>query len=182
MPLKKCIIPREYLDNSVPPGFLDDVCLLPTFYQPETEQLKWATHQNIRKSIYFQAFRDIKYCEFKRLSKLKSSYPDATFQLGEVVKAEEAYFDKLIDKLTTREIERGGKLIDVYIMNVNRFKTDEYNEKDAVSMEKALLDVGKYKMKVFHMDDDEFRCNVYPQNMLDFMRHRWYTRRWFRLM
>ena len=43
------------------------MCLLPSFYQPETEALRWATHNNIRKTLWFTVFRRIKFVEFKRL-------------------------------------------------------------------------------------------------------------------
>ena len=83
-------IPAHLDDPSLPPGFLDDVCLLPSFYQPETNDLRWATHQNIRRSLYFAAFRDIKYCEFRRMQK---GYPDGNFQLGAVEKTDEGWLD-----------------------------------------------------------------------------------------
>ena len=73
------IIPKRYDDPTLPPGFLDHCCLLPSFYQPETDELRWATHQNIRRTLFFAVFRDIKYCEFKRLKSLQGKYPDANF-------------------------------------------------------------------------------------------------------
>ncbi len=50
-------------------GFADQpgICLTPSFYMPETEDLRWATHNGIRKTLFFAAFRNIKYVEFKRL-------------------------------------------------------------------------------------------------------------------
>ena len=50
-------------------GFLDQsgICLLPSFYMPETETLKWSTHNGIRKTLFFSAFRNVKYIEYKRL-------------------------------------------------------------------------------------------------------------------
>merc|ERR1712153_108344 len=60
-------IPAHLNDPSLPPGFLDDVCLLPSFYQPETNDLRWGTHQNVRRSLFFSIFRDVKYVEYKRM-------------------------------------------------------------------------------------------------------------------
>jgi len=35
---------------------------------------------------------------------------------------------------------------------------------------------GYYRVKVYHMDDEEFRCKVYPQSWLDTARYLWHTR------
>ena len=80
----------------LPDGFLNapGMCLLPTFYQPETEELRWATHLNIRKTLFFQVFRNIKYCEFKHLK----SEDDDFFELDKVDPNEsEGTLDKLIE-------------------------------------------------------------------------------------
>ena len=36
--------------------------------------------------------------------------------------------------------------------------------------------VGLYKIKIYHMDDDEFRGKVYPFNFIDFLRYKWFTK------
>ena len=94
-------MPAKFNDGSIPKGFLDDVLLLPSFYQPETEELRWATHANIVKSMFYTLWRDIKWCEFKRLNS------GGTFQLGEIIKDHETWFDKWY----TSEETRRGKLI-----------------------------------------------------------------------
>ena len=71
------IIPPEYADESLPSGFLEDQIILPSFYQPETDALRWATHQNIRRTLFYSLFRDIKYCEYKRVK-------SGNFQMGEI--------------------------------------------------------------------------------------------------
>ena len=50
-------------------GFLDQkgICLSPSFYMPENEDLRWGTHNGIRKTLFFSIFRDIKFAEFRRL-------------------------------------------------------------------------------------------------------------------
>ena len=30
---------------------------------------------------------------------------------------------------------------------------------------------GEYKVKCYHMDDDEFRCKLYPQSWIDYTRY-----------
>ena len=58
----------EFLKNpdTLPQGFLDSegMCLLPTFYKPETEELRWSCHYNVRKMLFHSVFRNVKYCEF----------------------------------------------------------------------------------------------------------------------
>ena len=93
----------------LPRGFLDaaGMCLLPSFYQPETEELRQSTHLNIRKTLFFAVFRNIKYCEFKRLK----SEDDDYFELDKVDPNEkEGMIDKWIETNWSKEKER-GKLV-----------------------------------------------------------------------
>ena len=96
-------------ESQLPKGFLDakGMCLLPSFYQPETEVLRWSTHLNIRKTMFYQAFRNIKYCEFKRLK----NEEDDCFELDQVDPSEpEGAIDKWVETYWSREKAR-GKLI-----------------------------------------------------------------------
>lgn len=45
-------------------GFFEDQILQPSFYMPENEDLKMATHHNIRRTLFFSVFRNVKYVEF----------------------------------------------------------------------------------------------------------------------
>lgn len=54
--------------QDVPEGFLDRICVLPSFYMPETEDLKITTHNNIKRILFFHTWRSIKYVEFQRLN------------------------------------------------------------------------------------------------------------------
>ena len=94
-------------DASIPKGFLDneDICLLPTFYQPETQELKWATHNNVRKTLFYSMWRNLKYCAFKRLKSENDS-----FELDSVTEGVEGLFDLFIEKYWSKEKIR-GKLI-----------------------------------------------------------------------
>ena len=88
--------------KQLPVGFLDSagMCLLPSFYQPETEMLRWSCHLNIRKTMFFSVFRKIKYCEFKRLKNEDEDY----FELEKVDPTErEALFDKLVESYWSKE-------------------------------------------------------------------------------
>ena len=124
---------------------------------------------NIARSLFFGIWREIKFCEFQRLKSVKNG----TFQLGEVEKChKERFFEKVNEKYFSDEIKR-GRMIDSYIFNVLRYK-DENNEND--------FNIGKYKIKIYHMDDDEFRGNVYPLSWIDWMRLRWFNRKWFRIL
>ena len=100
---------KEEIESTVPKGFLDskDLCVLPTFYQPETEELRWATHQTIRKTLFGHVWRQVKYCEFKRL---KSEHD--FFELESVKTAEEGFFDTMVDQYWSQEKQR-GKLLQV---------------------------------------------------------------------
>ena len=41
---------------------------------------------------------------------------------------------------------------------------------------------GVYKVKVYHMDDDEFRVKLYPQSKVDAVRYLWFNRTFFRIL
>ena len=113
--------------------------------------------------MFFVLWRDIKYCEFKRLKN-----DDATFQLGSVVEDHETWFDKMLE----REERKRGKLIKTYMFNIHRYP-DEADE--------SKFDVGQYRVKVYHMDDDEFRSKLYPLSCIDFIRYKWFNRKYFRM-
>ena len=81
------------------------ICLQPSFYMPETEDLRWATHNGIRKTLFFATFRNVKFIEYKRL---KSE--DDFFELKTIEPCEEGFIDSFIDTYITREQIR-GKLI-----------------------------------------------------------------------
>ena len=61
----------------------------------------------------------------------------------------------------------------MYLYNVNRYNNDD---------ESSLYGVGKYRVNIYHMDDDEFRATVYPMNFVDFVRYRWFVRKHFRIL
>lgn len=86
----------------LPNGFLNapGMCLLPSFYQPETEELRWSTHLNIRKTLFFGVFRNIKYCEFQRLKSEQNDW----FELEKVDPIEkEGWLDQWVEKNWTKE-------------------------------------------------------------------------------
>ena len=43
-------------------------------------------------------------------------------------------------------------------------------------------DNGYYRVKIYHMDNDEFRAKVYPQNPIDAIRLMWFNRKHFRIL
>ena len=61
------ILPEKFEDTALPSGFFEDYLLSPSFYMPENEELKWTTHNNIRRTLFYSVFRNVKYIEFKRL-------------------------------------------------------------------------------------------------------------------
>ncbi len=69
---------------------------------PENEELRWSTHNGIRKTLFFSVFRDIKYLEFKRL---KSE--DEFFELRKIEPWTEGFIDRLLEKYITRESVTG---------------------------------------------------------------------------
>lgn len=146
----------------VPAGFLDGpgLCLLPTFYMPETEDLRWATHNNIRKTMFFHVFRSVKFCEFKRLKNETDS-----FELRSVTEGAEGWIDKLVETHWSKEKET-GVLKQTSIWTMQR--------SDGTSAD--------YKVKVYHMDDDEFRPKCYPQSPIDAFRYLWFNRTFFRIL
>ena len=151
----------------LPKGFLDapGMCILPSFYQPETEELRWATHLNIRKTLNFAVFRNIKYCEFKRLK----NEDDDFFELEKVDPSEkEGFIDSAVETYWTKEKER-GKLL----------QTQKWTIKRTIAKQESL---GHYKVKVYHMDDDEFKCKLYPYSWLDTARYFWFDRDFLRIL
>ena len=72
---------------------------------PENEELKWSTHNGIRKTLFFSVFREIKYLEFKRL---KSE--DEFFELRTIEPWTEGMIDRFFERYITREAVT-GKLI-----------------------------------------------------------------------
>ena len=83
----------------------DGICLQPSFYMPENEKLRWSTHNGIRKTLFFSAFRSVKYLEFKRLRD-ESEF----FELGTIQPWEEGLVDRFVERFITRE-KGCGKLI-----------------------------------------------------------------------
>ena len=156
--------PKE--EKSVPEGFLDQpgLCVLPSFYMPETESLRWCTHNNIRKTLFYQQFRNLKYCEFKRLRNEADS-----FVLDKVELCEEGVIDKFIEQYWSKEKET-GKLVETTMWSVRRERAG------------APDSFGRYRTKVYHMDDDEFRVKMYPQSPIDTVRYLWFNRRYFRIL
>lgn len=59
-----------------------------------------------------------------------------------------------------------GKLISIQKWVINR------NDKSE----------GYYKVKFYHMDNDEFKGKLYPYSYIDAIRHLWFNRRYFRIM
>ena len=80
-----------------------------------------------------------------------------------------------MERFWTKEKKEGAKLVSTYRLTMQRFK-DESPESEV-----EPLSQGSYKVKVFHMDTDEFRCTLYPQSWLDTARYFWFTRKHFRI-
>ena len=49
-------------------------------------------------------------------------------------------------------------------------------------LDESIYKIGKYRVKIYHMDDDEFRGNVYPISWVDWARFRWFNRKYFRIL
>ena len=81
-----------------------------------------------------------------------------------------------MEKYWTKEKANEAKLLDCYLLEMMRYKDD------IEETEQNLIAKGLYKIKIYHMDDDEFRPKVYPMNYLDMARYYWFTRKWFRIM
>lgn len=124
---------------------------------PENKQLLLATHNNVRRSIFYQAFRNIKYVEYRRLKR-----EDDFFEFKELQESQEGWLDYYNDRYL--QPERSDRLIGVQTWIFNRNGVKE----------------SKYKVKFYHTDKDEFKSKIYPHNLLDYVRLRWYNRRWFK--
>ena len=127
---------------------------------PENEDLKWGTHNGIRKTLFFAIFRDIKYVEFKRL---KSK--DEFFELGKIEQWEEGWLDKFLERYVTKEVYAGK------LLQTQKWLMSRSNQQDGV-----------YRVKIYHMDNDEFRAKVYPQSPVDAVRMMWFNRKHFRIL
>ena len=127
--------------------------------------MRQSTHLNVRKTLFFGVFRNIKYCEFKRLKNEQDDF----FELEEVDPEEpEGTIDKLVETYWTKEKEH-GKLVECQRWTLKR----------TISKSESL---GFYKVKVYHMDDDEFRTKLYPVGWLDTARYLWFDRNFLRIM
>ena len=159
---------KQEQEESLPKGFLDapGMCVLPSFYMPETEELRWATHYNVRMTLFFSIFRNVKFCEFKRLKSNQDS-----FELGEIEQTEEGLVDKMIETYWSKE-KVTGKLLQTQLWTIKRTRDgEEGKEAD-----------GRYKVKIYHMDDDEFKGKIYPQSYADMARYLWFNRTYFRIL
>mmetsp|Transcript_22207 Transcript_22207/g.29716 ORF Transcript_22207/g.29716 Transcript_22207/m.29716 type:complete len:108 (+) Transcript_22207:243-566(+) len=107
----------------------------------------------------------MKYCEFKRLK----SEQDDFFELDRVDPNEqEGAIDKFIEQYWSKEKER-GRLVQTQKWTIKRTIAKEESE-------------GFYKVKVYHMDDDEFKCKLYPYSWLDTARFLWFDRDYLRIL
>ena len=116
--------------------------------------MRQSTYLNIRKTLFFAVFRNVKYCEFRRLKNEEDDY----FELESVTAGEpEGLYDKFVETYWSKEKER-GKLIECQRWALKRTiaKQESY---------------GFYRVKVYHMDDDEFRTKLYPLSWLDYARY-----------
>ena len=73
--------------------------------------LRWATHFNIRKTLFYAAWRQIKYCEFKHLS----NQNEDSFELESIVADSEKVpadtnIEKLIETYWSKEKLKGRLL------------------------------------------------------------------------
>lgn len=128
---------------------------------PENEELKMGTHNNIRRTLFYSVFRNVKYLEYKRLAS-----EDDFFELKTPIEPwKESYFDKFIEYYISGEKKR-GKLLSVQKWTVNRNNASE----------------GVYRVKIYHMDDDEFKGKLYPTSIQDSIRYLWFNRKHFRIM
>ena len=143
-------------------GFLDQegICLQPTFYMPENEELRWSTHNGIRKTLFFSIFRSVKYLEYKRLQNEQEF-----FELGKITPWEEGLLDRFVENFVTRE-KATGRLIQTQKWSVNRSGKED----------------GIYRIKVYHMDTNEFKAKVYPMSFTDTVRYLWFNRNFLRIL
>mmetsp|Transcript_14190 Transcript_14190/g.16419 ORF Transcript_14190/g.16419 Transcript_14190/m.16419 type:complete len:173 (-) Transcript_14190:50-568(-) len=153
------VAPEEFEDHMVPSNFFNDTYLLPSFYMPENKELLIATHNNIRRSMFYQAFRDVKYTEYRRLK-----VDDDFFEFKSLEDAQEGWLDYFNDHYL--QPERNHRLLGVQKWKFNR---------------NGLYD-SEYLVKFYHTDKDEFRSKIYPLNFRDYIRLRWYNRRYFKVV
>ena len=97
--------------------------------------------------------------------------PNGTFQLGKIEQTSEGFFDKFYERFFT-DIPGKGKLLSVYKFEIDRVSEDDETQKSH----------SYYKVKVFHMNDDEFRGVLYPLSIRAYMQYRWYNRKRFRIL
>ena len=93
---------------------------------------------------------------------------DDTFELESVELGEEGRIDVLVETYWSKEKEN-GKLLET---------TDWHIERE-ISKCKQM---SHYKVKVYHMNDDEFRVKIYPQSYIDAARYLWFNRNFLRIL
>mmetsp|Transcript_13142 Transcript_13142/g.14764 ORF Transcript_13142/g.14764 Transcript_13142/m.14764 type:complete len:82 (-) Transcript_13142:20-265(-) len=78
--------------------------------------------------------------------------------------ADEGFLDYYNDHYI--QPERNYRLLEVQNWTFNRNGTGE----------------GKYKVKFYHTDKDEFKSKIYPHSLVDYFRMRWYNRKYFKVV
>ena len=78
--------------------------------------------------------------------------------------------DLFLEKYWSNE-KANGNLIETQKWTITRGSENKSEETE-----------GYYKVKVYHMNTDEFKCKLYPYSWLDTMRFLWFDRDYFRIL
>ena len=160
----------EARDPTVPSNFFNDTYLLPSFYMPENKQLLIQTHNNIRRSLFYDAFRDIKYTEYKRLAE-----DEDFFEFKHLENIENG-------RPPSHLIEYDHKLLyfnDHYLQPERNYRLLGCQK---WTFDRNGISEGEYLIKFYHTDKDEFKPKVYPISWKDYFRLRLYKRKYFKVL
>ena len=106
----------------------------------------------------------MKYVELRRMKA-----DGASFELHSVADDSEGSFDRLAETYWSKE-KQSGKLL----------QTTKWQMKREAPGQHDFL--AEYKVKVYHMNDDEFRVKMYPQSYYDACIYLWFNRSFFRIL
>ena len=101
-------------DPLVPENFFSDVILRPSFYMPETDELKFGTHNNIRRTIFFATFQRIKELEYSYLKRDEDFFEFVRLDNN----ASEGWIDFMLDRYLSKD--RGSRVVGVQKWIFNR--------------------------------------------------------------
>ena len=137
--------------QAIPSNFLQNIILLPNFYQPENKELEQFTHNSIRNSLFLTSLQMIRSVELKHI-KANNDY----FQFIALKNYNESSIISYLRyfKMYYIQKKQNTELIDSQIWSIKRVVNNKEKEKN-------------YKVLVYQDKENErFYTKVIPTNSI----------------